>query len=302
MTQKKRLGKLARKEAIDCYLFISPWIIGFLIFTLGPMLFSVFLSFCRWDIFTPAQFIGLGNYRKLAAEPLFVKSLANTLFYTAFAVPLGVAGALGLSVLLNQKIRGITVYRTIYYLPAVVSGVAVALLWRWIFNPDFGVLNAILSGVFHVANPPYWLWDEQWSKPSLILMSLWGIGGGMVIFLAGLQGIPEQLYEAAQIDGASVIQRFRHITLPMLSPVIFFNLIMGIIGSFQVFVQVYIMTGGGPANSTLFYVLYLFNNGFQFFKMGYASALAWVLFVIILAVTLVQFKLAGRWVYYEGVK
>ncbi len=266
------------------------------------MLFSVFLSLCRWDIFTPAQFIGLGNYRKLAADPLFVKSLANTLFYTAFAVPLGVAGALGLSILLNQKIRGITIYRTVYYLPAVVSGVAVALLWRWIFNPDFGVLNAILSGVFRVANPPHWLWDEQWSKPSLILMSLWGIGGGMVIFLAGLQGIPEQLYEAAQIDGASVIQRFRHITLPMLSPVIFFNLIMGIIGSFQVFVQVYIMTGGGPANSTLFYVLYLFNNGFQFFKMGYASALAWVLFVIILAVTLVQFKLAGRWVYYEGVK
>lgn len=296
------MGKLARKEAFDCYMFISPWIIGFLIFALGPMLYSIGLSFCKWDIFTPAEFVGLANYKKLAADPLFVKSIGNTLFYTAFAVPLGIAGALGLSMLLNQKIRGITIYRTIYYLPAVVSGVAVALLWRWIFNYEYGVLNAILGDVFGIANPPEWLGSELWSKPSLILMSLWGIGGGMIIFLAGLQGIPEQLYEAAEIDGANVLERFRHITIPMLSPVIFFNLIMGIIGSFQVFVQVYIMTSGGPSNSTLFYVLYLFNNGFQFFKMGYASALAWVLFVIVLAVTVVQFKLAGRWVYYEGVK
>ncbi|HUV04993.1 MAG TPA: sugar ABC transporter permease [Armatimonadota bacterium] len=299
---KRRLGKLARGEAIDCYMFISPWVIGFLIFTLGPMLFSIGLSFCRWDIFRPADFVGLENYRKLTADPLFVKSLANTLFYAAFAVPIGIAGALGLSMLLNQKIRGISIYRTIYYLPAILSGVAVALLWRWILNPDYGVLNAILADVFGIAHPPQWLMDESWSKPSLILMSLWGVGGGMVIFLAGLQGIPEQLYEAAQIDGANVLQRFRHITLPMLSPVIFFNLIMGVIASFQVFTQVYIMTGGGPANSTLFYVLYLFNNGFRFFKMGYASALAWVLFVIIMGVTLIQFKLARRWVYYEGVK
>jgi len=296
------MGKLARSEAIDCYTFISPWIIGFLIFTVGPMLFSIGLSFCKWDIFRPAGFVGLNNYQKVAADPLFAKSLANTLFYTVFAVPLGIAGALALSLLLNRKIRGISIYRTIYYLPAILSGVAVALLWRWIFNPDYGVLNAILADTFGVGHPPQWLMDERWSKPSLILMSLWGIGGGMVIFLAGLQGIPEQLYEAAEIDGANVLQRFRHITLPMLSPVIFFNLIMGVIGSFQVFTQVYIMTGGGPANSTLFYVLYLFNNGFRFFKMGYASALAWVLFVIIMAVTLVQFKLAGRWVYYEGVK
>ena len=300
--RKRRMGKLARSEAVDCYMFISPWIIGFLIFTLGPMLFSIGLSFCRWDIFRPAEFSGLENYRKLLAEPLFLKSLANTLFYTAFAVPLGIAGALGLSMLLNQKIRAISIYRTIYYLPAILSGVAVALLWRWIFNPDYGVLNAILADVFKVAHPPQWLMDENWSKPSLILMSLWGIGGGMVIFLAGLQGIPEQLYEAAAMDGANIFQRFRHITLPMLSPVIFFNLIMGVIGGLQVFTQVYIMTGGGPANSTLFYVLYLFNNGFRFFKMGYASALAWVLFIIIMGVTLIQFKLARRWVYYEGVK
>ncbi len=300
--EKPRIGKLAQREAVDCYMFVSPWIIGFLLFTLGPMLYSIGLSFCKWDIFTPAEFVGLGNYGKLAADPLFVKSIGNTLFYTVFAVPFGIAGALGLSILLNQKICGITIYRTIYYLPAVVSGVAVALLWRWIFNSEYGVLNAILGDVLGIARPPEWLNDELWSKPSLILMSFWAIGGGMIIFLAGLQGIPEQLYEAAEIDGANVLQRFRHITIPMLSPVIFFNLIMGIIASFQVFVQVYIMTSGGPSNSTLFYVLYLFNNGFQFFKMGYASALAWVLFVIIMAVTLVQFKLAGRWVYYEGVK
>jgi len=293
------MSRLAKKKAIYGYAFISPWLIGFLLFVLGPVLASIYLSFTKYELFTPPQWIGLSNYKELIfQDPLFPKSLYNTIYYTAFAVPLGVIFALLLSILLNNKLFGIRWFRTIYYLPAVTSGVAVSMLWLWLFNPQFGLINALLN-MIGIREGPGWLVDARWSKPALILMSLWAVGGGTVIYLAGLQGIPQQLYEAAEVDGATWWSKFWYVTIPMISPVIFFNMIMGIIGSFQVFTQAYIITGGGPVDSTLFYVLYLFRNAFMLFRMGYASAMAWILFIIILIVTLVQFKVATHWVYYE---
>lgn len=296
MISFKKTRKL-NKEAIDGYLFISPWIVGFLIFTFGPLIASIFLSFTKWDIFTAPEFVGMANYTKLFADPLFKKSLYNTFYYAIFSIPLGMAGGLYLAILLNQKVKGLPIFRTLFYLPSVTSGVAVALLWKWIFNPEFGIANLILN--WFGLPSLQWLSSSQWSMPALIIMSLWGIGGGMLIYLAGLQGIPQQLYEAAELDGAGWWSCFFKITLPMLSPTLFFQLIMGIIGSFQVFTQVYVMTQGGPANATLVYVLYLYQNAFQWWKMGYASALAWVLFAIVLIFTLIQFKLAPRWVNYD---
>ena len=255
--------------------------------------------------------MGLGNFAEMAGDDRFWKSLRATLIYTFFSVPLGVAGSLGLALLLNTKIRGQSVFRTLFYLPSVASVVAASLIWLRLFNPESGLLNQIL-GALHL-NPALralgltdpskgyvnWLGSEKTALGSLIVMSLWGIGGGMVIYLAGLQGIPQSYYEAASLDGASVWQRFRHVTLPLLTPTIFFTLIIGVIGSFQVFTQGFVMTQGGPNNATLFYVLYLYENAFQFLKMGYASALAWVLFLIILGFTALQMR-ASRWVHYEG--
>ncbi|MGC8890844.1 MAG: carbohydrate ABC transporter permease [bacterium] len=295
---KEYRSKLARKEAIEGYLYAIPWFIGFVVFTTGPIIASFLLSFTNWDLVRTPKWIGFGNYKTLIEDPLFWRGLKVTSIYAAFSVPLGIAGGLAIAVLMNQKIKGLSTFRTIYYLPAVVSGVAVSLLWSWIFNPDFGVLNYLLSLVG--IKGPGWIYDERWALPSLIIMSLWGVGGGMVIYLASLQGVPTELYEAAIIDGASSWRRFWSITVPMISPVIFFQLIMGIIGSFQVFTQAYIMTNGGPNYATLFYVLYLYQNAFQWFKMGYASALAWVLFLVILILTFVQFRIANYWVYYES--
>jgi multiple sugar transport system permease protein len=291
--QKRKLNK----EAIDGYLFITPWLVGFLIFTLGPLVASVFLSFTKWDIFSAPEFVGMANYTNLFADPLFKKSLYNTFYYAIFSIPLGMAGGLFLAILLNQKVKGLPIFRTLFYLPSVTSGVAVALLWKWIFNPEFGIANLILNR-FGLPSLQ-WLSSPRWAMPALIIMSLWGVGGGMLIYLAGLQGIPQQLYEAAELDGAGWWSCFTKITLPMLSPTLFFQLIMGIIGSFQVFTQVYVMTQGGPANATLVYVLYLYKNAFQWWKMGYASALAWILFAIVMIFTLIQFKLAPRWVHYD---
>jgi multiple sugar transport system permease protein len=214
------------------------------------------------------------------------------------AIPLGLIASMALALLMNQNVRGIALWRTVYYLPSVVSGVPVALLWLWIFNPQFGIVNWVLS-LFGIAGPG-WLLDETWVLPAFVIISLWGVGGSMVIYLAGLQGIPTHLYEAAEIDGATNWSRFWHVTLPMMSPVIFFNLIIGIISSFQVFTTPYVMTRGGPNNASMFYGLNLFFNGFQYFKMGYASAMAWILFVIILALVIVAFKTSTLWVYYEG--
>lgn len=287
------------REATEGFLFISPWIVGFVVFTVGPIIASLYLSLCRWNMFEDPQFVGFRNYMKMfsGADPKLVKSLLVTTYYTAASVPLNVTLSLLVALLLDSRVKGIGIFRTIYYLPSVASGVAIAILWMWIFHRDFGLLNAFL-GFFGIP-PGFWLGDEKLVIPAFIFMSLWSVGGNMVIYLAGLQGIPEQVYESAEIDGANGFQRFFHVTLPLLSPVIFFNIVMAIIGSFQVFTQAFIMTRGGPNDASLFYVFYLFQNAFQYFRMGYACAMAWILFLIILSLTLAQFHLAKKWVYYE---
>ena len=295
----RRSGRSWRwwRIAIAGYLFILPWLLGFVIWTAGPMLASIVIAFMKWQIISPPEFVGVQNFVALVHDHLFWICLYNTAFYTFLGVPLQLLVALLTAMLLNTKIRGIALYRTVYYLPSVTPVVASAILWLWIFNPQFGLANAVLK-IFGVP-PQLWLLDPKLAKPAFILMSLWGVGGPMVIFLAGLQGVPVELHEAASIDGASTLQRFWRITLPMITPVIFFNLLIGLIDSFQIFSSAFIMTNGGPQNRTLFYVLYLYQNGFQYFQMGYASALAWVLFVIVLLFTLLQFKLSKSWVYYE---
>ncbi|MFC6316055.1 carbohydrate ABC transporter permease [Lapidilactobacillus achengensis] len=288
-----------KRTTLLFYLFISPWLLGFFIFTAGPMIYSLFISLTDFSGIGSAKFVGLANYAKMfTGDPLFWKSLWNTFVYTIFGVPLGLIAGYLLALLLNTKVKGLGVWRTIFYLPSLVPAVASSLLWLLIFQPDFGVANAILRW----ANLPTsnWLLSEAMSKPTLIIMSLWGAGGGMIIYLAGLQDVPTSLYEAAELDGAGPLRKFFTITIPMTSNVIFFNLIMGLIGSFQVFTQAYVVSNGkgGPNNSTLFYVLYLYSNAFSYFKMGYASALAWILFLIILVVTVIQFKFFGNKVYY----
>ena len=291
------MSRLAQREAIEGYLCILPWLLGFLIFQFGPILASFFFSFTDYNIVT-YRWIGLENFRRLFFEDdLFLKSLWNTAFYAAFSVPLGLATALFIAVLLNQKIPGVSLFRTMYYLPSVTPVVAMSVLWLWLFNPLYGLLNSLLGAVGIPG--PGWLVDPLWSKPAFILMSLWGIGGAMVIFLAGLQGVPKELHEAATIDGASRWRAFWNVTLPLLGPVLFFNLIMGMIAAFQIFTQAFIITNGGPLNSTLFYVLYLFRQAFRNFRMGYASAMAWILFLIVLILTVIQFRFVGRHIYYE---
>jgi multiple sugar transport system permease protein len=292
--------KASRRQALQGYLFISPWLIGFLVFTLGPLLYSLYVSFSEYSLFGSPDWTGLDNYqRALFEEPLFWKSLKNTLYFVALNVPLSIIGSLLLAMLLNQNIRGKTVYRTMFYIPSITPVVATTLIWVWILRSDFGLLNMMLEKIGLPAVP--WLSSTRWAIPSLVLISLWEIGGQrMLIFLAGLQGINQELYEAADIDGGSVLQKFFHITLPMLSPTLLFNLIMSIISSFNVFTTAFIATKGGPANATLFYVLYLFKNAFEWFQMGYASALAWLLFIVVFAVTVLQFVLSKRWVYYES--
>lgn len=299
MTRKSKLT-MRQREAIEGYLCLLPWILGFIFFSVGPAVTSLILSLSDYNILlSSSAWIGLENYGRLLHDPLFWQSLKVTVLYTTGAIPLGLATSLVLALLMNQKLKAIALFRTIYYLPMLVGGVAVALLWQWIFNPNFGIINWILWELFRVIGPD-WLLSETWTIPAFIIMSLWTTGAGMIIFLAGLQGIPVALYEAAEIDGASWWKKFWKITIPMLSPVIFFNLIMGLIGSFQIFTQSYIMTNGGPHNASLFYVLYLFFKGFQDYQMGYASALAWVLFIVILACTLLVFKSSPMWVYYEA--
>jgi multiple sugar transport system permease protein len=293
-------------ESLSGYAFISPWLLGFLFLTAGPMLASLFISGTSWTMLSSPRWVGFENYSRLMLEdPLFVQSLWNTLYFVVLAVPLGLVCSLGLAMLLNQRLRGIGVFRTIFFLPSITNMVAVSVLWLWIFNPEYGLLNLALQKVGIVG--PLWLQDAAWAKPALVVMSLWGMGGTMIIFLAALQGIPAELFEAASLDGAGPFRRFLHVTLPMISPAFLFNLIVGIIGSFQVFTQAYVMTGtaqpgseGGPNNATLFVVLYLYKKAFQEFKMGYASALAWTLFAIILVFTMLQWRMSKRWLYYEA--
>jgi ABC-type sugar transport system permease subunit/ABC-type glycerol-3-phosphate transport system substrate-binding protein len=292
------MGYIARRDLFAGIGFVSPWLVGFFLLIAGPFIFSVALSFTEYDILSPAHWVGLQHYTELFSDdPIFWKSLWNTV-YMMMGIPLGMAVGLGIAMLLNSDVKGMSLYRTIYYLPAIVPVVAASILWIWVLHPTNGVLNILLDKLG--MGSPLWLQSEDWSKPAIIVMGLWSAGSSMIIWLAGLKGIPDHLYEAAQIDGAGAWSRFRHVTIPMLSPYIFFNLIMGIIGTLQIFTQAFIMTAGGPVDSTLFYVYYLFNNAFQYLRMGYASAMAWILFVIILALTLVQLKLAPRWVHYEG--
>ena len=294
-----RAARLHRRQALAGYLFAAPAIAGLAIFMVGPVLASVVYSFTRYEILTPATWLGLENYRRLFAEDrFFLTALWNTFYFAAVSVPVNIALALGLALLLNREMGGRSFYRMFFYLPSVVPVVAGSLLWAWLFNGEYGLVNVVL-GYLHLPAVP-WLTSEHWSKPALIVMGLWQVGGGMIIFLAALQGVPRTLYEAAEIDGAGVWTTFWRITLPMISPAMFFMVVMGIIGSLQVFTQAYLVTSGGPVNSTLFYVLYLFREAFENLHMGYASAMAWVLFVFILALTGVQFVLAKRWVYYEG--
>jgi len=293
----RRLSRQAWEE-IGGYLFILPWIIGFLAFTFGPMVYSLYLGFVETDILTHTEWVGLANYEQMLQDPLWSKSLRNTAYYTFVMVPLSTIGSLLLAVLLNQKVRFLSLFRTIYYLPSVVSGVAVALLWIWILNRDFGIVNGALR-VFGIRGPA-WLQSEEWAMPALILMGLWGVGGNMIIFLAALQGVPSTLYEAATIDGAGTLNKFWHITMPMISPTVLFSLVMGIINSFQIFTQAYVMTDGGPNNATLTQVLYLYRKAFEQFHFGYASAIAWVLFLIILVFTAAMIRGSSLWVYYEG--
>jgi multiple sugar transport system permease protein len=292
--------KPKKRESILGYLYISPWIIGFLIFTAGPMMASIYFSFCDYQLLIPPKWVGISNYiRIFFNDQLFLKSLWNTFYYTVGSITLGVLGSLFLAVLLNQRVRGETIFRSMFYLPTLTPAVAMAILWGWLFNTEFGLINRTLSKIG--IQGPAWLYSTEWVIPAFIIMSLWGIGGSrMIILLAGLQGIPQELYDAAEVDGVNWWTRLRYITLPLLSPSIFFVIVTGIIGSFQIFTASYIMTGGGPANASLFYVLYLYRNAFEYFKMGYASALAWILFIIIITLTLFQFKLAGKWVYYGG--
>ncbi len=294
--EERAYTALQRHENRMGILFISPWLVGFLVLIAGPMVFSLAMSLCDYDVIHPARYVGLHNYTSLFSDPLFLKSLWNTVVMVA-AIPLGMAIALGIALLLNLKVRGMPLYRAAFYLPAITPAVAASVLWYALLNPN-GLINDGLHTIGIHATPA-WLGSEYWSKPAIVLMGLWGAGGGMILWLAGLQGIPPQLYEAASIDGASRLRQFRSVTLPMLTPYIFYSLITGIIGVFQIFAQALILTGGGPNDSTLFYVYYLFNNAFRYFKMGYASAQAWVLFLIILIITLVQIKVSKRWVHYD---
>ncbi len=284
-------------DNLQGWAFAAPWIIGFLLFTLYPIIMSVYYSLTDYDVLRPPYFIGNLNYLDLLEDELFWRSLWNTVYYVLLSVPLGIALGLAIALLLNAEIKGIAVYRTLFYLPSIVPVVANSILWLWIFNPQFGLLTNLVVSLGLRA--PGWLSDPRWAKNSLVMMSLWNAGSGMIIYLAGLKNEPRVYYEASELDGAGHWTRFWRITLPMLSPTLFFQLIMSMIYAFQVFTEAFIMTNGGPNDATLFYVYYLYNNAFRFWKMGYASALAWVLFAIIMALTGINFLVSKYWVNYD---
>jgi multiple sugar transport system permease protein len=303
------------------YAFISPWLLGFAFFTAVPVGLSFYYSLCDYSLLQPPAYIGLDNYRELARDPVFWQSLFNTLLYAALALPVGLVIALAIALLLNADIRGKTLYRTFMFLPSLVPAVASAMIWLWLYNPKLGLINIAINAVGRWVNPlltpvnaalravgsppidisgPGWLTNTPWAMIALVLMSFWGLGNTIVIYLAGLQDVPKDLYEAAEIDGATGWKKLIHVTIPCLSPVIFFNVIMALIGTFQIFGAPYIMTTGGPARSTYFYTMYVYDNAFEFLKMGYASSLAWVQLLIILALTGIAFWTSRRWVHYQG--
>lgn len=304
-----RWSPMTRRSAVTGVLFILPWVAGFLAFYLYPALASLYYSFTDFRILEAPRWVGLGNYERMLNDPLFWKSLGNTLYLTVIGIPLAVMTALGIAMLLNVKrIVGIGVFRTIFYLPVVVPSVASALLWIWLLNPQYGLVNQALGamGLPH----PNWFYDPDWAKNGIILMTVWGVGDVVIIYLGALQGVPQQLYEAAEVDGAGWWAKIRHVTIPMISPAILFNLITGAIGAFQYFTQAYVISEGtvgrgsgaigGVQNSLLFYGLHLYNNAFRYFRMGYASALAWILLIVILVTTVVMLRALRSRVYYEG--
>ena len=296
------MTRMERRNLAMGILFASPWIAGFLVFALYPLVMSVYYSFTSFNVVQPAVWVGINNYHELFFEdPVFWKALYNTLYFTLFSVPLCLAASLGIAMLLNQKLPGQSVFRTLFFLPSIVPIVASAVLWLWVLEPESGLVNSLLMQLFGIQGPG-WIASPEWSKPSLILMSVWGVGSAMVIFLAGLADVPQSLYEVAELDGAGAWAKFRHVTLPMLTPTILFNLVMGLISSFQYFTQVYVMTGGKgtPVDSTMFYALYLYRNSFYYLRMGYASAMAWMLFIVILAATVGVLVSSRKWVFYHG--
>lgn len=299
-----RVMRPARREALAGFAFISPWIFGFVVFTAGPMLGSLYISFFRTDFLQVWEPVGLKWYSGLVGDSLVHKAFINTAYYAFVMVPLSTTLALLLAVLLNQNIKAQGLWRTVYYLPSVVAGAAVAILFKWLYQPDIGLLNSTLLKIAGFLGaegftPPRWIFSEEWAMPSVILMALWGSGGAMLIFLAGLRGIPTALYEAVKIDGAGPLRTFFAITLPLLTPTILFNVVLNIIASWQVFTQVLIMTQGGPANATLTAVLHLYNTGFSQFRFGYASAQAWALFLAILIFVMFAIRSASSWVQYD---
>jgi multiple sugar transport system permease protein len=297
MRTNSRKTFLSREQRLGLW-FISPWLIGFVLLTLYPILATLYLSFTDYRVLSPPRWVGWANYRELLLDTEnFWPSLGNTVFFF-LELPLALILGLALALLLNQKLRGMTIYRTLFYLPSIVPVVANAMLWLWLLNPEHGLVNTGLRAV-HIPAPA-WLASPLWAKPALIVMDLWAVGGSMVIYLAALQGVPTSLYEAADLDGANAFQKLVSVTLPAISPVIFFNLIMGVIGTFQYFTQTFVMTKGGPDKATLFYALYLYQNAFQYFRMGAACAMAWLLFLVTLAATFLVFKTSAGWVYYEG--
>jgi multiple sugar transport system permease protein len=301
----KKRRSLAQREAILFWVCVAPWVIGFILFTLGPMLYSLYISFTQWNILTSPEWVGLQNYtRILTQDPDFVQSLKVTIIYAIFSIPISMITALFLAILLNEATKGVSIFRTTFYMPTIVSAVAAAVLWQWIFNPRFGPVNGLLR-LFGIDGPG-WFSDPKYALWGLIIMSSWSVGGQMLIFLAGLKGIPKILYEAAEIDGAGRPARFWNITIPMLSPTIFFNLVLAVIGAFQTFDSAYVIstaragTIGGPAKSTLFYMLNLYDLAFAKQRMGYATALAWILFLIIFVLTMLVLRSSALWVYNES--
>lgn len=288
----------AAKEARAGLLFASPWFFGFLVFLLYPLCASLYYSFCDYSVLKAPVFIGLDNYTELFKDDVFYTSLYNTLFYALFALPLSTLMALGLAMLLNSKVKGLAFYRTIFFLPSIVPMISLAMLWLWMFNGEFGLVNNGLNAI-HLPTQP-WLTDKSWTKPALIFMSMWGVGNAMVIYLAGLQNVPQPLYEASDLDGATPWQKTWNVTLPMLSPVIQFNVILGMIGSLQVFAIPYVMfSSGGPERSAYFYAMYLYDNAFNYQRMGYASAMGWIMFIVIFIATRIAIKISDKRVHYE---
>jgi multiple sugar transport system permease protein len=302
MVGKRGLG-LRGREALAGYLFLLPWLIGLLCFTAIPMLASAYFSFTRYDVVNAPEFTGLKNFQEIfTKDRLFWKSMGLTFRYAIIVVPLSLIGSLAAAMLLNQALKGTTFFRTFFFLPHLTPVAASAVLWAWMFNPDVGPVNYFIRNSLGIQDAPGWFRDPQWAMTGLIIMAMWGAIGGntMLIFLAGLQGVPQELYEAASIDGATAWAKFRNVTIPLLTPTIFFNMVLGIIGALRVFTAAFIATAGGPAYATHFYALHIYEKAFKHFEMGYASALAWIFFFVMFVFTFIQFRASRRWVYYAG--